>query len=344
MPDLALVWYAILAAMLAAYVVLDGFDFGAGMLHLLVARDDAERRQVLAAIGPYWDGNEVWLLASGGVLFAAFPRVLAAGLSGFYFAIFLVLWALILRGISIELRSHLDDRLWRGFSDAVFALASLLLAVLFGVALGNLLRGVPLDGEGWFALPLFTDWTAGPPVGTLDWYTLLVAVFATLVLAGHGANFLIWKCDGAVAERARRLGRRAWLAVAVLWPVVTWATVRVNPAMREHFVARPFAWLLAAAAIAGLAAVFAGERNERALVSFLGSSSVIGGLLAATAACLFPVMLQASAGGPSIDAQAANAGAAGLRTALGWWLLGAPLAVGYFALLFRIHRGKVSVV
>jgi cytochrome d ubiquinol oxidase subunit II len=203
---------------------------------------------------------------------------------------------------------------------------------------------VPLDGEGWFALPLFTDWTGAPPVGTLDWYTVLVAVFAALALTGHGANFLVWKCDGAVAERARRLGGRVWIAVAAFWPFVTWATVRVNPAMREHFAARPLAWMLAAAAVAGLAAVSVGRRRERALISFLGSSAVIGGLLAATAACLYPVMLQASGGAPSIDARAANAGASGLRTALGWWLLGAPLAVAYFVLLFRIHRGKVSVV
>src|SRR5512134_243998 len=117
-------WFGLAALCMTAYVVLDGFDLGAGALHHLVARTDAERRQVLAAVGPFWDGNEVWLLATGGVLFVAFPRVLAAGLSGFYFAIFLVLWTLILRGIAIEFRSHLEDPLWRSFWDAAFALAS----------------------------------------------------------------------------------------------------------------------------------------------------------------------------------------------------------------------------
>jgi cytochrome d ubiquinol oxidase subunit II len=135
-------WYAIVALMLTAYVVLDGFDLGAGALHLFVARTDTERRQVLAAIGPYWDGNEVWLLASGGALLVAFPKALAVGLSGFYLAIFFLLWTLLLRGISIEFRSHVEAPLWRAFWDAVFGCASGLLAILFGAALGNLLRGV----------------------------------------------------------------------------------------------------------------------------------------------------------------------------------------------------------
>ena len=163
-----MIWFAVAAGVLAIYVVMDGFDFGAGGLHLLVARTDRERRQVLAAIGPFWDGNEVWLLAGGGVLFLAFPAVLAAGLSGFYLAIFLVLWTLILRGIAIEFRSHVDDRLWRSFWDAVICFASTLAPVLFGAALGNLLRGVPLSPEGWFALPLFDSFSPTGAPGILD--------------------------------------------------------------------------------------------------------------------------------------------------------------------------------
>src|SRR6188472_4196283 len=124
---------------------MDGFDFGAGGLHLAVAKSDRERRQVLAAIGPFWDGNEVWLLAGGGVLFLAFPKVLASGLSGFYLAIMMVLWVLILRGISIEFRAHVGDGMWRSFWDGTFSFASILAPILFGAALGNLIRGVPLD-------------------------------------------------------------------------------------------------------------------------------------------------------------------------------------------------------
>jgi len=313
MPDLATIWFAIVSLMLAAYVVLDGFDFGAGALHLLVAKTDAERRQVLNAIGPFWDGNEVWLLAAGGALFCAFPRVLSAGLSGFYFAIFLVLWCLIGRGVAIEFRSHVEDALWRGFFDVVFAGASLLLAVLFGAALGNVLRGVPLDADGWFALPLFTDGTTRPPVGILDAYTVLVAVFALLALAGHGANFLCWKTAGPVAERSRRLAGGLWWTVAGLWPLVTWSTARIQPSMVDHFGARPLAWLSVLIALGGLVAVFLGRSRARPLQSFLGSSAVLGGLLAATAACVYPVMLRSTGEGAALDALSANAGEPGLR-------------------------------
>src|SRR5262249_49999972 len=160
-------WYAIAALVFAIYVTLDGFDLGAGILSPFVARTDSERRQVLAAIGPYWDGNEVWLLAGGGVLFLAFPRVLASGISGFYFAIFLVLWCLLGRGIAIEFRSHVTNVLWRTAWDFVFTAASMLLAVLLGAAFGNLMLGLPLDSDGGFSLALFTDCLARPAVGVL---------------------------------------------------------------------------------------------------------------------------------------------------------------------------------
>src|SRR5499426_1467624 len=200
-------WYTIAALLFAMYVALDGFDLGAGIVSPFVARTDSERRQVLAAIGPYWDGNEVWLVAAGGALFLAFPRVLASGISGFYFAIFLFLWCLLGRGIAIEFRSHVTNPLWRAAWDFVFVAASTLLAVFLGAAFGNLMRGVPLDSDGWFSLPLFTDFRTRPPVGILDWYTVLTGVFALLALAEHGALFLAWKTDGAVHDRSRWLAR-----------------------------------------------------------------------------------------------------------------------------------------
>ena len=336
-------WYGIVALMLTLYVVLDGFDLGAGMLHVAVARTDAERRQVLAAIGPYWDGNEVWLLAAGGALFAAFPKVLAAGLSGFYLAIMFVLWCLLLRGISIEFRSHVSDPLWRGFWDGVLALASGLLALFFGAALGNLLRGLPLGPDGWFGLALFTDFLARPPVGILDWYTVLVGVFAVLALALHGALYLAWRTDGAVRERSLAIARpAAWIAV-IAWLLVTWATVAVHPAMFEAFARRPLAWLGAALALAGAAAIGLGLRRGRDLAAFLGSSGFIAGLLVATAASLFPVMLRAVPDAAlSITAYAASNDAHGLRVALGWWSVGFPLAIAYLVLLFRLHRGRAA--
>jgi len=334
-------WFGIASVMLTAYVVLDGFDFGAGLLHLFVARTDPERRQVLASIGPYWDGNEVWLLATGGALFVAFPSVLAAGLSGFYFAIFLVLWALILRGTSIEFRSHLEDPLWRTWWDFLFFAASALLPVLFGAALGNLLRGLPLREDGWFSLTLFTDFTARPPVGILDWYTVLAGAFGLLAIGGHGATFLAWKTDGPVQARSRRAA--AWLygVVVVFLPLLTLATMHVNREMFAALPRRPLAWLSVLVAVGGLISVGTGLRGRRERRAFLGSCAFLAGMLAATAACVFPVMLRSVGGlGHSLDAYNSSVPARSLEVALAWWSVGFPLAVLYFVILFRIHRGK----
>jgi cytochrome bd ubiquinol oxidase subunit II len=160
-------------------------------LHRFVAKTDGERRTVLAAIGPVWDGNEVWLVAAGGVLFMAFPRVYSAAFSGFYLALMIVLWLLILRGIAIESRSHQENPLWREFWDTIFSLSSALLAVVLGTSLGNLVRGVPLDSEGYFAMPSFTDFLPGARPGIFDWYRTLVGIFTLVVLAGHGALYFV---------------------------------------------------------------------------------------------------------------------------------------------------------
>lgn len=338
---MAELWFAIAALMLTAYVVLDGFDFGAGALHTIVARTDAERRQVLAAIGPYWDANEVWLLASGGALFVAFPSVLASGLSGFYFAIFLVLWLLLLRGIAIELRSHLEHPMWRAMWDFAFSAASLVLPVLFGAALGNLVRGLPLDERGWFSMELFTDFSARPPVGILDWYTVAAGVFALVALAGHGATFLAWKTDGLVHDRSRALAMRLYIAVAVLWPLLTLATLFVNRPMLAALAGRPLAMAAVAVALGGLVAVARGLSRNRALMAFLGSCAFLLGMLVATAACVFPVMLRAiDDESRSLTAYNAAVPATSLRVAFAWWMVGFPLVIVYFVTLFRLHRGK----
>jgi cytochrome d ubiquinol oxidase subunit II len=340
MPEL---WYAIVAFLLTAYTVMDGYDLGAGALAPWVARTDAERRQVLAAIGPYWDGNEVWLLAAGGALFVGFPRVLSGGISGFYFAIFLVLWCLIIRGISIEFRSHVPNPLWRGAWDFFFVVASVLLPVFFGAALGNLLRGVPLTPEGWFELPLFTNFTAADPVGILDWYTIVTGVFALVALLAHGSVFLAWKTSGEVGLRSRAAGRRLFPLVAVLWAGITLATASVNPDFFKAVETRPLAWLLALAALAGLISTFSALRKGRDLAAFLGSCAFLGGLSLATAVCAYPVLLRARAG-PALSMTVANSAGdpEGLKTASTWFAIGFPLVIAYFTILFRLHRGKAA--
>jgi cytochrome d ubiquinol oxidase subunit II len=337
MPD---VWYGIAVMALTAFVVLDGFDFGAGALHLFVAKTDSERGQVIASVGPFWDSNEVWLLATGGALFVAFPPVLASGLSGFYFAIFLVLWTLIVRGLSVELRNHLEHSLWRSAWDFGFCCSSTLLPVLFGIALGNLIRGLPIGADGWFSLALFTNFTARPPVGILDWYTVAAGGFAWFAIAGHGALFLAWKTDGPVRDRSRTAGLWLYRIVTVLLVPLTFATSMVNARMLEALPGRPIAWLAILLALGGLASVWIFVRRGQALTAFIGSCAFLAGMLMATAACVFPVMLRAiDDDSRSLTAYNSSAAEPSLRIGLQWWMIGLPLAILYFVALFRFHRG-----
>src|SRR5712672_927881 len=213
-------WYAIVSFMLIAYVVLDGRNFGAGMLHWLVAKTPEERRQVVAAIGPLWSWHEVWLVGFGGTVLAVFPKLLASAFAGYYLALFIILWCLILRGISLEVGGHINDRMWQGFWDFVLVVASTLLAILFGAAAGNLARGVPLSSDGTFSMACFTDFTPRGDVGLLDWYTLSVAVFAAVVLAAHGATYLTLKTQGGVHDRSARYSKVLWQAVVALLLVI----------------------------------------------------------------------------------------------------------------------------
>ncbi|HXY41811.1 MAG TPA: cytochrome d ubiquinol oxidase subunit II, partial [Vicinamibacteria bacterium] len=205
-------WFVVLAAMLTGYAVLDGFDLGTGVVHLLVGRSQRERATLIDVIGPVWNGNEVWLLAAGGSMVVAFPRVYATGFSGFYLALMLVLWLLLGRGLAIEFRHQLDSELWRDAWDVVFAVASTLLAVLFGVAVGNVLHGLPLDANGEF-LGSFTL--------LLNPFSILCGVLSLAVLALHGAAWLALKTTAAVQQRARRFSRGLfWAVVALLAAVV----------------------------------------------------------------------------------------------------------------------------
>lgn len=339
---MATVWFVILSLMLAAYVILDGFDFGAGILHLFVAKTDEERRTVLAAIGPVWDGNEVWLLASGGTLVFAFPHVYAASFSGYYMALMLVLWLLILRGVSIEFRSLQKNHLWRSFWDGTFWFSSTFMAIVLGAALGTVVRGVPLDATGYFTGPLFTDFRLGSHPGILDWYTVLVGVFALITLAAHGAVYLIYKTTGLVQKRSRLFAGRLWAAVTVVGVLTTIATSHVHPTLYTHLLASPLGWLLILAVVGTLSAVFLTLKRPNEAAPFFASVGFLAGMLAATAAGLFPNFLTSTLD-PAFSLNTINSatGDVGLRVGLMWWTPAIILAIGYFTYLFRSFRGKV---
>ena len=324
------------------FVVLDGWDIGAGALHFLVAKNDPERRQVIAAIGPLWSWHEVWLVAAGGTFVLAFPELMAVSFSGFYLALWMVLWSFVLRGISIEVGGHINDSLWRSAWDFVFAASNVLLAILFGTALGNVIRGVPIDGSGMFSMSLFTDFTARGRVGILDWYTLSVAVFATVLLSAHGATYLRLKTVGPVHERSERLARLLWLVTALLFVVVSVETSVVRPDLFQALLQRPLAWMSVIVIGAAVWALWTGLRGQAESRAFAGSCGVIAGLLAGAGASLFPVVLHSTLSPEhSMTAYTGATAERGLRIALFWWPVAVALALTYFFVIMRIYSGKV---
>src|SRR5438552_12666099 len=233
------IWFWLVAIMITIYVLLDGFDLGAGAIHLLVARTDKERRQVLASIGPVWDGNVGWLIAAGGHLYVWFPALYASAFSGFSLPLMIVVWLLIVRGASIEFRNHIKSAVWDPLWDFLFCASSLLLAVFFGAALGNVVRGVPLDASGYFFEPLWTNFRLGDETGILDWYTILVGVLALLALMMHGGLWVQMKTSGEVSRRAKRVaGGARWGGVA-LKANVNEVAVRIQPQVKQKFTIWP---------------------------------------------------------------------------------------------------------
>ncbi len=337
------IWFCLVAVMIAVYVLLDGFDLGAGAIHLLVAKTDAERRQVLASIGPVWDGNEVWLLAAGGTLYFAFPALYASGFSGFYLPLIMVLWLLILRGTSIEFRSHIHSAVWEPMLDFVFCSSSLLLAVFFGAALGNVVRGVPLDASGYFFEPLWTNFNFGDNAGILDWYTILVGVLALGALMMHGALWVRMKTTGPVSERAAGLARAVWWAVAPLTIVVSLITFRVQPNVMSNFAKWHWGVIFPLLAVAGMIAVkmYLAAKDEWG--AFLGSCAYLAGMLTSVVFGVYPMVLPARDPAYALTVANAKAGDYGLKIGLAWWVIGILLATGYFTFVYRSFAGKVDV-
>lgn len=336
------IWFCLVALMIAMYVLLDGFDLGAGAIHLFVAKTDAERRQVLASIGPVWDGNEVWLLAAGGTLYFAFPLLYASGFSGFYLPLMIVLWLLILRGTSIEFRNHIRSAVWDPLWDFLFCASSLLLCVFFGAALGNVARGVPLDRTGYFFEPLWTNFRLGEQTGILDWYTILVGVLALAALVMHGSLWIQIKTSGPVSVRSAWLALRAWWGVVVLTAVVTAMTFAVQPQVKANFVTWPWGAIFPLLAVAGLAGVAyeLKKRNERR--AFYASCVYLTGMLTSVVFGVYPLVLPARNPLFSLTVTSAKAADHGLKIGLAWWIIGMILATAYFRFVYKSFAGKVS--
>ena len=341
MPTL---WFMIVAVMVAAYVVLDGFDLGAGAIYLAAARTGDDRRKIMRAIGPVWDGNEVWLLAAGGTLYFAFPLLYASSFSGFYLPLMMVLWLLMLRGIGIELRAHMQNPVWVGFFDVIFCVSSILLAVFFGAALGNVVRGVPFGADHYFFLPLWTNFRVGPNPGILDWYTVLTGVIALVTLTAHGALYVAVKTEDDLQRRARASARAAWPLQVVLTVAGLIATIYIRPTALDNYKQHLIGFFIPAVVYASLGVMIYAIRKGEDKTAFVASALYIVGMLVGAAFALYPAVLPSSTD-PAHDLTIYNtaAGHHGLVVGFTWWVLGMILALTYFVFLFRMFKGKVRL-
>jgi cytochrome d ubiquinol oxidase subunit II len=295
-----------------------------------------------------WDGNEVWLLAAGGTLYFAFPLLYASSFSGFYLPLMMVLWLLMLRGIGIELGSHMENPVWRGFFDVIFSVSSVLLCIFLGAALGNVVRGVPLAADEYFFEPLWTNFRVNSGVGTsngiLDWYTVLCGVIALVTLTAHGSLYVATKTEDDVNRRARTTAKWAWPLQLLLTVLGLVATVSIRPGVLDNYKQHAIGFVIPVLVFGSLAVMMHAMIKHADKIAFVASALYIVGMLVGAAFGLYPVVLPASTD-PTLNLTIYNtaAGHHGLSVGLMWWVPGMILALGYFFFLFRMFKGKVRL-
>lgn len=329
---LQITWFALFCVLVIGYAILDGFDLGVGILSLF-NRSDGERRLYVNAVAPVWDGNEVWLLTAGGALFAAFPPVYATVFSGFYLAMMLVLLGLILRAVSMEFRGKVESLAWRRFWDRMLGVGSFLPALLFGVAVGNVLRGVPIDAEGEFA---------GSFLGLLNPFSLLCGVLGLVMILTQGALYMAVKSDGDLRARMLGIATRTWMAWVVLFVLATLYGIFDAAHLYEGTAGSPLFWLLFLGLLGSFLWLPVAIRGDQALRAFLASSLGVGTMIGVAAVALYPNLLPAT-NYPSHSLTVANSSStpATLSAMLIIALIGMPLVIGYTVFIYRVFRGKV---
>lgn len=333
MTALGILWFVLIAVLIAGYFILDGFDLGAGILSPFIAKDESEKAVIRRAIGPTWDGNEVWLLTAGGALFAAFAPAYATTFSGFYLAVMLVLFGLIVRAVSLEYRAH--DPKWGKVWDALFFIGSLLPALLFGVAIGNVYAGIPLDANG--------DYAGIPLLGLITPFTLLCGLLGLSVFITQGAAWLALKAEkpSALQARAAKLRRPLARITLVLFAIVSvYSLTGIAPTFDPALGA--LRGVACVGVVAALGALFFGSRKEgNDLMPFLASSASALLLVVLFAASMFPTLVVATTGTSITIANAASSDLA-LAWMTGITCIGLPLVLVYHVVIYRTFRGRIS--
>lgn len=331
---LNIAWYALVGVLLAGYAVLDGFDLGVGALHLL-ARGDRDRRVFLNAIGPFWDGNQVWLVTGGGALFAAFPEAYATAFSGFYTAFILLLFMLMFRGISIHVRSLRPGARWRAAWDAAFCGSSVFGSFIIGVAMGNLARGVPITPDFSYR---------GSLLQQLNPYALLTGVTVVAMFMMHGAIYLVMKTEDGLNERVRGWVRPTIIFFMLMYAMQTFATLLYLPRLAEPFRAQPWLFLVPVASLLAIANIPREVHRGREMAAFISSSAAIVLLLVLLGIGMFPDLIHGTGpSGTSLTCFNAASSPLTLKTMLILAGIGMPLVVGYTIHIYRVFRGKVKL-
>ncbi|WKZ69426.1 MAG: cytochrome d ubiquinol oxidase subunit II [Melioribacteraceae bacterium] len=332
--DLNTIWFILIGVLLTGYAILDGFDLGVGSLHLLV-KDDTERRLMINSIGPVWDGNEVWLVTGGGALFAAFPHVYATVFSGFYTAFMLLLAGLIFRAVAIEFRSKRPSKRWRNAWDIAFSVSSILIALLMGVALGNIITGVPLGADKEFA---GNFWSLINP------YTVMVGITTVALFMMHGSIYAVLKTEGELQKRLSGWVNNTIIFFVIMYVTTTMATLIYYPHMIDHFKDSPALFLVAILNMLAIANIPREIHHKREFRAFLSSAASIAALLALFALGLFPNIVLSNPN-PEFSLNIYNAASSQktLNIMLIMAIIGIPFVLAYTISIYWVFRGKVKL-
>jgi len=332
--DLNIFWFVTLGVLLTGYAVLDGFDLGVGILHLFV-KEDAERRILMNSIGPLWDGNEVWLVTFGGALFAAFPHAYATAFSSFYLPFMVLLFSLIFRAVSMEFRSKQEQRWWRAMWDRSFFAASTLATFLFGVAVGNMMKGLPIGADFEFA---------GSLLDLLGPFPLLIGVFAVATFAMHGSMYLYLKTEGELQRRVHRWMWRSFFVFLALYALVSAVTLGTLPSAVKNFQSIPIAAVVVLLNMLAIANIPRAIHLGKPFYAFISSCCTIAALTFLFGFSLFPNLVDSSIN-PQFNLTIYNAASSEKTLGIMQWVafLGMPLVLTYTALIYWIFRGKTKL-
>lgn len=349
-----LFWYIIIALVLAIFFVLDGYNFGTGIIHLFFAKEENDKQVVAKAAGLFWDFNEVWLVAGGGMLFMAFPTFYASVFSGFYLPLIMVLWLIVFRAIGLEFRSQFNNKMWSSIWDTAFGISSLLLALFFGIALGNVVRGVNLGSvesgismheAHYFFLPLwdssFSPLTEHP--GVIDWFTLIIGIIAVVTLAIHGSTWIRLKTNSSINKKLKNVifNLNIVLLVLTIFSLIVWQIV--NPDSLNNFIDKPYLIIFPIIYFTGLFGLFFIKKIKKDSYSFALSTLLIIGGITSSLASIFPVILPSTnTVNESLTIYNTAASNYGLSVALNWVIIGVILLLIYIIIQQRILKGKID--